>query len=597
MSHTLFSSETLAWLADVTLQATLVLALFGGVALVRPRMAAARKHLLLAVGLLTIPLLMLASRIMPLWQPVKATSYLQTPLPETVGVRETRWPQGETTISTAPTPHSSEVSETLSRTTMLLGLWLAGLGIGLLGIVRAAFQLRQLRHASVEVTDLRLQKMFREIQRQMAISLPDSALRQSAECGMPMTWGWKQRTILLPLNADQWSDAQLRLVLGHELAHLRRGDVLTSLLTAISALLLWFHPLVWFVRRAYLHSGEQACDDLALQYAETDPEDFATELLAAVTSLGNSPRFGLPLSLAMAMSARVQALKSRLASILDASKARAGWTSTQTVVLLLSGAVLTVGLSGLTACRNMAPLLRIKKPQITISSKFIEITAKHGSTILEDAGISPSQGAPGLHLIGNYDEAQITALLKKLSARKGVDLMSAPAVTTLDRQKAQVEVVREFIYPTEYDPPSLPDFKEGKPIRLAPGQSIAVTPTTPTAFEMKPVGVRLELIPELESNNFIQLQLTPEITEFEGFNNYGSPIKATSVDTDGKMQETTLTENRVQQPIFSTIKMSTSVLLESGNSVIFGGLMRSDPGKNGVDRWIYVVVRAEVIKP
>ena len=67
-------------------------------------------------------------------------------------------------------------------------------------------------------------------------------------------------------------------------------------------------------------------------------------------------------------------------------------------------------------------------------------------------------------------------LVKKLSQQKGVDLMSAPSVTTKSGQKATVEVVREFIYPTEFDPPK------------QMGKDQPVIPTTPTAFEMRPVG-------------------------------------------------------------------------------------------------------------
>ena len=209
-------------------------------------------------------------------------------------------------------------------------------------------------------------------------------------------------------------------------------------------------------------------------------------------------------------------------------------------------------------------------------------------------------------MIGIHDDKVIAEMIRKLSSKKGVDLLSAPSFTTRDKQTAKVEIVREFIYPTEFEPPKLPDFKDGKPIQLAPGQSIAVTPTTPTAFEMKPVGVRIEFTPEIAGDGSIDLQISPEITEFEGFKDYGSPIKATTMGADGKLQETTLTENKIQQPIFHTRKITTSVTLRDGSCVIFGGLMRTDVqqvednGKSWEDRFerrVFFIVQAKIIRP
>jgi general secretion pathway protein D len=163
--------------------------------------------------------------------------------------------------------------------------------------------------------------------------------------------------------------------------------------------------------------------------------------------------------------------------------------------------------------------------------------------------------------------------------------MSAPSVTTKGGQQATVEVIREFIYPTEFDPPQIPT-NVGSTAGVAGGGggtagAIPVTPTTPTAFEMRPVGVRMEVDPVIGENGSIDLNLLPEVTEFDGFINYGSPIYSVQPLTDAfgitiGSTQVELTPNTINQPIFSTRKVKTSVTVWDGQTVALGGLIRED---------------------
>lgn len=199
--------------------------------------------------------------------------------------------------------------------------------------------------------------------------------------------------------------------------------------------------------------------------------------------------------------------------------------------------------------------------------------------------------APGvLSIAGIFTDPQFGMVIRALSQRKGVDLMSAPSVTTKGGQPATVEVVREFIYPTEFDPPQIPTNVGGGGGGGTTGgssQAIPVTPTTPTAFEMRPVGVRMEVDPVIGENGSIDLNLLPEVTEFDGFINYGSPIYSvtaahTVVDaifgtiTNIPASKAELTPNIINQPIFSTRKVKTSVTVWDGQTVALGGLIRED---------------------
>jgi len=195
--------------------------------------------------------------------------------------------------------------------------------------------------------------------------------------------------------------------------------------------------------------------------------------------------------------------------------------------------------------------------------------------------------APGiLSVAGIFTDPQFGVVIRALAQKKGVDLMSAPSVTTKGGQQATVEVIREFIYPTEFDPPQIPTNVGGGNVGggvLGGGGSTAipVTPTTPTAFEMRPVGVRMEVDPVIGENGSIDLNLLPEVTEFDGFVNYGSPIYSVTPASfiGGVLQPASrveLTPNIINQPIFSTRKVKTSVTVWDGQTVALGGLIRED---------------------
>ena len=208
--------------------------------------------------------------------------------------------------------------------------------------------------------------------------------------------------------------------------------------------------------------------------------------------------------------------------------------------------------------------------------------------------------APGIFsTAGIFTDPQFQNVIRGLSQKKGVDLMSAPSVTTRSGNRAIMEVTREFIYPTEFDPPRLPQGGGGLAIGGGGGGSSnqIATPTTPTAFEMRQTGVRLEAEPTVgPDGNNIDLNLSPEVVEFDGFINYGSPILSPSsqsvlpiqlgqagttvVGTTGYVPltqpERLITPNIINQPVFSVRKVTTSVSIWDGQTVALGGLIRED---------------------
>jgi len=203
--------------------------------------------------------------------------------------------------------------------------------------------------------------------------------------------------------------------------------------------------------------------------------------------------------------------------------------------------------------------------------------------------------APGIFGVGGLlTDPQFQVVIRALNQKKGVDLLSAPRVTTKSGQRAVIEIVREFRYPTQFEPPQIPQTvgsvtgrADTGIIPLGGGSSVPVTPTTPTHFETRNTGVTLEVEPVVGPDGVtIDLNLVPQVVEFEGFINYGSPILAPSSSflntvTGGLISspQSVLTPNIINQPIFSTRKVTTSVSVWDGQTVVLGGLMREDVQK------------------
>jgi general secretion pathway protein D len=190
--------------------------------------------------------------------------------------------------------------------------------------------------------------------------------------------------------------------------------------------------------------------------------------------------------------------------------------------------------------------------------------------------------APGIFsLAGVMTNPQFQVVIRALNQKKGIDLLSAPRVTTKSGQRAVIEIVREFRYATQYQPPQVPNITGGGSGTGTVSISV-VTPTTPTAFETRNTGVTLEVEPVVGPDGVtIDLNLVPQVVEFEGFVNYGSPIFGInpSVLTNPLNSQVLLTQNVINQPIFSTRKVTTSVSVYDGSTVVLGGLMREDVQK------------------
>ncbi len=204
-------------------------------------------------------------------------------------------------------------------------------------------------------------------------------------------------------------------------------------------------------------------------------------------------------------------------------------------------------------------------------------------SLLANVATGPAPALFGLS--GIFTNPQFQVVIRALDQKKGIDLMSAPKVATKSGSKAVINIVREFRYPSEFDPPQIPQSTDADGIgaRQSFVTSGVITPSTPTAFEIRNTGVTLDVTPVVGPDNYtIDLELAPEVVDFEGFINYGNPING--IDPGNALIGTgpgtrTITENVINQPVFSTRKVTTSVTIWDGMTVALGGLIREDVQK------------------
>lgn len=214
---------------------------------------------------------------------------------------------------------------------------------------------------------------------------------------------------------------------------------------------------------------------------------------------------------------------------------------------------LPVGINPLTAGNRSANSLR---EQVTIDG------------LLEGAANTANQKSPAvIGVSGVFTDPQFQTVLRALSQKKEVDMASSPSVVVRSGERASIMLVREFIYPTEFDPPEIPQEAIG-----GAGAAFPVTPTTPTAFETRDVGTTLEVEPVIsQDGTSVELSLAPAVVEFEGFVNYGSPIQ-----TFEGGEPVILTENRIPQPIFRVVQLNTTLSVWNNNTVVIGGLLNDE---------------------
>ncbi len=380
----LTSAAALPLLADASVKAVALLAVASACAFLMRRSSAAARHMVwlaAVVALLLVPVLavMLPGwRVLPQWAaveghdgknemngndapaalppsaapalpaalPAPPLPATETPAPATAAPPHSSHP--------SPSSHTSYTSPTapspapLPLTSWLLPLWLTGCALLLLRLAAAHFLLRRNARRCAPAPGP-LTAAFAAAQQESGVRRPVRLLLDNAR-SIPVVWGLIRPTLLLPAEANAWDAAQLRSVLLHELAHLRRRDPLVQFLTQIACALHWFNPLVWLAAWRLHVERERACDDMVLS-SGVRPSTYAEHLLHIATQL--SPAcWTHACGLAMA---RKSSLEGRLLAVLSDKLNRRRLTRALTAAAILLSAAIAVPVAMLRAQEEKPP--------------------------------------------------------------------------------------------------------------------------------------------------------------------------------------------------------------------------------------------------
>ena len=267
--------------------------------------------------------------------------------------------------------------------TVVLAVWAAGAAIVLGQMLLACMALLRMKRASRSHPEADTAALLAA---SLGIQEPVD-IRERPE-GMPMTFGLFRPTIFLPAEASDWSEARRRIVLLHELAHVRRGDTATHLIARAALALYWWNPMAWMAWREFLKEREKAADDLVLA-AGAGQSEYAGHLLEVARTMRSAPAAAAAIAMA-----RPSQLEGRLLAILaDGVNRRqlgrgAAWIAAAMAIALV------VPLAAIRAQSTAAPIV---PPDVDAAIRSASVQKNH--QLLED-------GAKAYENLRKYNEAQ-----------------------------------------------------------------------------------------------------------------------------------------------------------------------------------------------
>lgn len=156
-----------------------------------------------------------------------------------------------------------------------------------------------------------------------------------------------------------------------------------------------------------------------------------------------------------------------------------------------------------------------------------------GSRYLSDvgnhiSGESKSVNDQFMRVNAFLGQADLSMILHMLAQRSDTDLLSAPKVLTRPGEEATIKVVTEYIYPTDYDVQLQSSSSGGSGNSGGSSQSAILAVVEPQSFQMREVGVILQVTPTLtDDGNVVDLELNTQVVDEPTWKNYGMRIPFT----------------------------------------------------------------------
>ena len=324
-------------LTDLALRSSVILAIGLLVNGVLGRRSAALRHFALAATIFAAAAVVPLSLWVPEWTvPIVSQTSNDSRSPTT--------PATTTIIAVEDTRVESTLRSTLRRWSPQVGQGAAAitgvfLFVGIWRLWRTAGRAHVLR-------DARWTSIAREVAESHGLRRP-IALLLTDESDLLATWGLLRPRVLLPPHAREWPDDRIRIVLCHELAHVRRHDWFVQITAEAVRIAFWFNPLIWIACTRLRRDSEQACDDVVL--GQHVP---AREYAGLLLDLARKCRKPTSTWASAVPMARPSTLERRIAAMLNPAINRATPSRQSLIMIVLLLLAITVPTAAFRAAQN-----------------------------------------------------------------------------------------------------------------------------------------------------------------------------------------------------------------------------------------------------
>ncbi len=227
-------------------------------------------------------------------------------------------------LTTTPTPTTTATAPATAATSaapgsiglpslaaMIAGVWAVGATLLTGSLLLALWRLNRLTRRALPWLDVR--PLASALAAEAGLRRPVHIVLHE-DVAVPLTWGLRRPVIILPMDAREWIDADVRCALLHEMEHVYRGDWLVQLAARTTRAIYWFHPLAWTAMRKLSLEAERACDDAVVRSA--DRTAYADQLVSLAERLKAARHHVVP-----AMASRSD-LSTRVRALLDERQKR-----------------------------------------------------------------------------------------------------------------------------------------------------------------------------------------------------------------------------------------------------------------------------------
>ena len=424
------------------LKATIILVAALGITLMmQQRFSAGARHvvwLVTVAALLLVPALTLWApipvRILPAVSTFAAPSAIESASPVVSGdelsineatplAADARASQDD--VQTPVTaPQQASIFGGMSLVTVLLLLW-AGVVLAIAGsLAFAALSVRRIVRRSQPLDSRDWLDPLWEVSDRLGLEEPPLIVR-SEDSKMPFACGVLNPTIVLPAECDNWTLDRRRAVLLHELAHVKRHDLVGHTLGRLACAFYWFHPLVWTAAKNLRSESERACDDLALSCGAR-ATDYAEHLLDIVTSVR---RDSTP-SVALAM-ARRKEFEGRMLAILDPELRHSTPSRRQSVMLIGSLALMAMVIGAASPAPRVVATANEVATASTNPDEGSNADVQAGDTLDAAAEHDPSD-----YDIEDYPAAEIETAIERETSKSVTSAVEASVASSVERSVA-----------------------------------------------------------------------------------------------------------------------------------------------------------------